>query len=88
MRRRVLPIDAILLCSPEILIGFVHLRTFLLLLFQSGEAFLLLVPLPRSRHLFGLATDQERRTDDQADELKMLHRGDYTASRIPRKPFK
>ena len=56
---------------PQIAVAFVHLRVFLLLLLNRGKTLLLLVPHPRG--LDGFATDEERDSSDQANELKRFH---------------
>ena len=56
---------------PEIAVGFVHLRGFLLLLLDRGEALLLLISHPGG--LSSLTTDEERGGSDQANELKRFH---------------
>ena len=56
---------------PEIAVGFVHLRSFILLLLDRGETFLLLVPRPR--RLKRLTTNEERDRSEQANDLKLFH---------------
>ncbi len=56
---------------PEVAIGFVHLRIFLLLLLDRGQSFSLLVPHPR--RLGRLAADEDSGADNHANELKEFH---------------
>jgi hypothetical protein len=69
-------VQRVLLGVPEILVPFVRMLSpvlllLLLLLLQGGETFLFLVSRPRSLGAF--ATDEERRANDQANELKLFH---------------
>jgi len=59
------------MCVPQISVGFVNLRIFLLLVLDGGETFLLLVSHPSG--LSGLTTDEERDRSEQANELKRFH---------------
>ena len=64
-------VQQILVRVPEISVGFVHLRGFLLLLLDRGQTFLLLVSHPGGLSRF--ATNQDCRAGDQANELKLFH---------------
>ena len=56
---------------PEVAIGFVHLRIFLLFLLDRGQSFPFLVPHPR--RLGRLAANQNRPANNKANKLKVLH---------------
>ncbi len=59
------------MCVPQVAIGFIHLRIFLLLLLNRGQPFPFLIPHPR--RLGRLAANQNRPANNKANKLKMLH---------------
>ena len=75
-RRRVaIPGDDVVLRVPEIALRFVGLSTFLFFLLDRGQAFRFLISPSAgiTRHIGGLATDEQRGAGNQANELKVLH---------------
>ena len=64
--------DNIVLGIPEISLPLVDLRTLLPLFFQSGHAFHFLIAGARCPG--ALTPDEETGANEQADELKVLHK--------------